>query len=275
MKGLEAKTLGLRKVIRHEYKRIVAFMLTVAMVVTNFGTNLTVAFAAGEEESSMFLLNSSELEDAISTALESGDVFDFSSLELKAKQKSLKTSYEKLIGSKAGKVYQLDVDIDSSYATEHTDLQVFYNAGTDDVVFLFINESDMAVTFRANVSGYETARVTVNPNTTNIEDAEGVENAEDYSGTTMVDDEKKPQAEVVKPEGETSESESASDETEAAETEADVTESENASENGEAEEAAETETTAAEETEAETEPETEAEAPAAEEAEEEIELTPE
>ena len=273
MKGLEAKTLGLRKVIRHEYKRIVAFMLTVAMVVTNFGTNLTVAFAAGEEESSLFLLNSSELEDAISAALESGDVFDFSSLELKAKQKSLKTSYEKLIGSKAGKVYQLDVDIDSSYATEHTDLQVFYNAGTDDVVFLFINESDMAVTFRANVSGYETARVTVNPNTTNIEDAEGVENAEDYSGTTMVDDEKKPQAEVVKPEGETSESESASDETEAAETEADVTESENASENGEAEETtgaeetAETETSAAEET--------EAEAPAAEEAEEEIELTPE
>ena len=273
MKGLEAKTLGLRKVIRHEYKRIVAFMLTVAMVVTNFGTNLTVAFAAGEEESSLFLLNSSELEDAISAALESGDVFDFSSLELKAKQKSLKTSYEKLIGSKAGKVYQLDVDIDSSYATEHTDLQVFYNAGTDDVVFLFINESDMAVTFRANVSGYETARVTVNPNTTNIEDAEGVENAEDYSGTTMVDDEKKPQAEVVKPEGETSEAESASDETEAAETEADVTESENASENGEAEEttgaeeAAETETSAAEETEAET--------PAAEETEAEIELTPE
>ena len=245
MKGLEAKTLGLRKMLRHEYKRIVAFMLTVAMVVTNFGTNLTVAFAAGEEESSLFLLNSSELEDAISAALESGDVFDFSSLELKAKQKSLKTSYEKLIGSKAGKVYQLDVDVDSTYATENTDLQVFYNAGTDSVVFLFINQSDMAVTFRANVSGYETARVTVNPNTSNIEDAEGVENAEDYSNTTMVDDEKKPQAEVVKPEGETSESESASDETEAAETEA------------------------------ETEPETEAEAPAAEETEAEIELTPE
>lgn len=280
MKGLEAKTLGLKKVIRHEYKRIVAFMLTVAMVVTNFGTNLTVAFAAGEETSSLFLLDSSELEDAISTALESGDVFDFSSLELKAKQKSLKTSYEKLIGSKAGKVYQLDVDIDSSYATEHTDLQVFYNAGTDDVVFLFINESDMAVTFRANVSGYETARVTVNPNTTNIEDAEGVENAEDYSGTTMVDDEKKPQAEVVKPEGETSETvENGSDETEE-ETKADVTESENASENGETEEttgaenSSETEeTTAAEETEAEVEEtaeeteaaEPETEAPAAEE----------
>lgn len=270
MKGLEAKTLGLRKMLRHEYKRIVAFMLTVAMVVTNFGTNLTVAFAAGEEESSLFLLNSSELEDAISAALESGDVFDFSSLELKAKQKSLKTSYEKLIGSKAGKVYQLDVDIDSSYATEHTDLQVFYNAGTDDVVFLFINESDMAVTFRANVSGYETARVTVNPNTANIEDAEGVQNAEDYSNTTMVDDEKKqPKAEAVNPDGETSESESADSEETVSdaenESEADITESDAASESGEAEEtkaddaaaeeskADETfaeETTAAEETEA-------------------------
>lgn len=280
MKGLEAKTLGLKKMIRHEYKRIVAFMLTVAMVVTNFGTNLTVAFAAGEETSSLFLLDSSELEDAISTALESGEVFDFSSLELKAKQKSLKTSYEKLIGSKAGKVYQLDVDVDSSYASENTDLQVFYNAGTDSVVFLFINESDMAVTFRANVSGYETARVTVNPNTSNIEDAEGVENAEDYSNTTMVDDEKKAKAEVVKPEGETSEpDENGSDETEE-ETKADVTESETASENGETEEttgaenSSETEeTTAAEETEAEVEEtaeeteaaEPETEAPAAEE----------
>ena len=281
MKGLEAKTLGLKKVIRHEYKRIVAFMLTVAMVVTNFGTNLTVAFAAGEETSSLFLLDSSELEDAISTALESGDVFDFSSLELKAKQKSLKTSYEKLIGSKAGKVYQLDVDVDSSYASENTDLQVFYNAGTDSVVFLFINESEMAVTFRANVSGYETARVTVNPNTSNIEDAEGVENAEDYSNTTMVDDEKnQPKAEVVKPEGETSETdENGSDETEE-ETKADVTESETASENGETEEttgaenSSETEeTTAAGETEAEAEEtaeeteaaEPETEAPAAEE----------
>ena len=40
MKGLEAKTLGLRKVIRHEYKRIVAFMLTVAIVAVSY-THLT------------------------------------------------------------------------------------------------------------------------------------------------------------------------------------------------------------------------------------------
>lgn len=284
MEGLKEKTMSLKKTLRHEYRRIVAFMLTVAMVVTNFGTNLTVAFAAGEEESSLFLLDSSELEDAINEALETGDVFDFSSLELKAKQKSLKTSYEKLIGTKVGKVYQLDVDVDSSYATENTDLQVFYNAGTDSVVFLFINESDMAVTFRANVSGYETARVTVNPNTSNIEDAADVENAEDYSNTTMIDDEKKqPKAEVVTLEGETAEAEETAEETEA-ETEAEVTD-ETASEAEEttAEETAETEeTTAAEETEAEDEIviETEADEAEAEEATEaeteaEVEILPE
>ena len=280
MEGLKEKTMSLKKTLRHEYRRIVAFMLTVAMVVTNFGTNLTVAFAAGEEESSLFLLDSSELEDAINEALETGDVFDFSSLELKAKQKSLKTSYEKLIGTKAGKVYQLDVDVDNSYATENTDLQVFYNAGTDSVVFLFINESDMAVTFRANVSGYETARVTVNPNTSNIEDAADVENAEDYSNTTMVDDEKKTQAEVVKPEGETSEAEETTEETEAeAETTAEVTEDETASEAEEttAEETTEAEeTTAAEETEAEDEIVIETEADEVEaETEAEVEIVPE
>ncbi len=288
MERLKANAQSLRKTLRHEYKRIVAFMLTVAMVVTNFGTNLTVAFAAGEEESSLFLLESSELEDAISAALESGDVFDFSSLELKAKQKSLKTSYEKLIGTKAGKVYQLDVDVDSSYAAENTDLQVFYNAGTDSVVFLFINESDMAVTFRANVSGYETARVTVNPNTSNIEDAADVNNAEDYSNTTMVDDEKnQAKAEVVKTEEETSEAEetAAAEETEAeAETKAEAAEGETASaaeetaeaeKSAETEETAEAETTAAEETETVTETEETTEAAEETEAETEVEALPE
>ena len=61
MKGLEAKTLGLRKVIRHEYKRIVAFMLTVAMVVTNFGTNLTVAFAQAKKKALCSCLTAANL----------------------------------------------------------------------------------------------------------------------------------------------------------------------------------------------------------------------
>ena len=159
----------LRK-LRKNYRRLVAFMLTIAMTFTNVGTNLNVAFAAGEEQEALFLVDGSELREAIQDALDSGETFAFSSLELKAKSKSLKTSYEKLIGGKNGKVYQLDVDVDERYAPEGTSVEVFYNAGTEDVVFLFINESDMVVKFRANVDGYETARVTINPNAANVDD---------------------------------------------------------------------------------------------------------
>ena len=176
----------LRK-LRKNYRRLVAFMLTIAMTFTNVGTNLNVAFAAGEEQEALFLVDGSELREAIQYALDSGETFAFSSLELKAKSKSLKTSYEKLIGGKNGKVYQLDVDVDERYAPEGTSVEVFYNAGTEDVVFLFINESDMVVKFRANVDGYETARVTINPNAANVDDPDA-SYVEDYDGSNMIDD---------------------------------------------------------------------------------------
>ena len=203
--------------IRKNYRRLVAFMLTVAMTFTNVGTNLNVAFAAGEEQEALFLVDGSDLREAIQDAMDGGETFKFSSLELKAKSKSLKTSYEKLIGGKNGAVYQLDVDVDESYAPENTSVEVFYNAGTEDVIFLFINESNMVVKFRANVDGYETARVTINPNAANVEDTEA-SYVEDYSETNMVDD--MPHtlgAEVLNP---TTEADTDADEG----TEADVTE---------------------------------------------------
>ncbi len=176
----------LRK-LRKNYRRLVAFMLTVAMTFTNVFTNLNVAFAAGEEQEALFLVDGEDLREAIDSAVDGGETFKFSSLELKAKTKSLKASYEKLIGGKNGKVYQLDVDVDERYAPEDTSIEVFYNAGTEEVIFLFINESDMVVKFRANVDGYETARVTINPNAANVDDTEA-SYVEDYSNTNMIDD---------------------------------------------------------------------------------------
>ena len=176
----------LRK-LRKNYRRLVAFMLTAAMTFTNIGMNLNVAFAAGEEQEALFLVDGTDLREAIDSAVDSGETFRFSSLELKAKTKSLKTSYEKLIGGKDGKVYQLDVDVDGRHAPADTDVEIFYNAGTEEVIFLFINESDMVVSFRANVDGYETGRVVINPNTANVDDAEA-SYTEDYSNTTMLDD---------------------------------------------------------------------------------------
>ncbi|MDO5408728.1 MAG: hypothetical protein Q4F28_15580, partial [Eubacteriales bacterium] len=186
------------KKLRKNYRRLVAFMLTVAMTFTNVGMNLNVAFAAGEDESALFLLSGAELQEAVQEAVESGETFDFASLSLKAKSTTLLNSYKKLLGGDGSKVYELDVPVDASYAPDHTGLQVFYNADTDDVVFLFTNESDMVVTFRANVDGYETARVTVNPNSANVEDGDADQKfTEDYSNSTMIDDEKETAGGIV------------------------------------------------------------------------------
>jgi len=202
--------------IRRNCRRVFAFLLTVAMVATNLSANLSVAFAAGETENALLLVEGEEFKEAIREAKEQGEVFDFSELHLAAKRKSIKTRYEKLLGKKEGAVYALNLEIDDSYAPEGTELQVFYNAGTEDVIFLFLNGSDLVVDYRVNIDGYETEPVRVNPNTANIE-AEGEEvpsYAENYEAADMIDDEaKKLEAEVLNPE-ETSE---AGSETEAAE----------------------------------------------------------
>ncbi len=191
------------KTIRKNYRRLIASLLTMAMVVTNAGGNLGTIFAAGETENALFLVEGEDLKEAIREAKEQGEVFDFSELRLAAKRKSIKTRYEKLLGKKEGAVYALNLEIDDSYAPEGTELQVFYNAGTEDVIFLFLNGSDMVVDYRVNIDGYETEPVRVNPNTANIE-ADGEEApsyAENYEAADMIDDEaKKLGAEVLNPE---------------------------------------------------------------------------
>lgn len=112
--------------IRRNCRRVFAFLLTVAMVATNLSANLSVAFAAGETERALFLLEGEELRAAIAAGKEEGKVFSFSSLELKAGRKSIRDKYEKLLGGKEGKVYELDVEVDDSYAPEGASLEVYY-----------------------------------------------------------------------------------------------------------------------------------------------------
>jgi predicted outer membrane repeat protein len=190
------------KRIQRNYRRLVASLLTLVMVATNVGGNLGTVFASGETENALFLVDREELREAIQEAEEQGEVFDFSALHMAAKRKSIKTRYEKLLGKKEGAVYALNLEIDDSYAPEGTELQVFYNAGTEDVIFLFLNGSDLVVDYRVNIDGYETEPVRVNPNTANIE-ADGEDApvyAENYEAADMIDDEgKKLEAEVLNP----------------------------------------------------------------------------
>lgn len=180
------------KGIYKNYRRLVAFLLITVMVCTNVGGNLGTAFAAGENVNALFLLDSGELHEAIREAEEQGERFDFSSLELAASKKSIKNQYEKILGTKKGTVYQLDVDVDTSYAPGGTAIQVFYHAGTEEVIFLFLNESNLVVDYRVNISGYETEPVTVKPNTANMEteDETTLSRGENHEAANMIDDEK-------------------------------------------------------------------------------------
>ena len=120
------------RMFRKNYRRAVACLLTVAMVFTNLSWNVGAAFAAGESESALFLVDGKGLKQEIDQlSLWGGDVFDFSSLELIAEKKSIRNQYKTALG--IGNVYELGVEIDSTFAPEETSMRVFYNAATKKV----------------------------------------------------------------------------------------------------------------------------------------------
>ena len=129
-------------------------------------------------------------------------------------------------GGGKNQVYELEIGIDNRYAPENTALKVFYRGETGEVIFLFLNESDMVVNCKVNVDGYETEIVTVNPNTANIETEDEAElaDAEHYDEASMVNDVKRqPKAEVVPSQ---EKDESGKDETEASDEEGTVSKTE-------------------------------------------------
>lgn len=195
--------MGMMRELRRNYRRVIAFILTAVMTFTNIGTNLNVAFAAGgggiREESSLFILDGSELLEAVQNAEENEEVFDFSSLNLKTDSKKTLNAYRELLkGTKSAPVYELDVEADSDYATPDTDLKVFYHSGDKKVVFLFINESDAIVNFCVDVDSYRTPAIEVKPNTANVE-LEGVDagDTKDFSDAALCDDVKETLGAVV------------------------------------------------------------------------------
>ncbi|MCD8122551.1 MAG: Cna B-type domain-containing protein [Clostridiales bacterium] len=157
------------------FRRTLAWLMITVMMITNVGANVTSTFAAGEEESALFLVDGQELREAIEDAKESGTQFRYASLYLTADKSSKKGAYSKLLGGKGADVYELDVDVDDSYAPEGTELRLFYNDTTEDVIFLFVNETESEIMFRANVDGYETARLSVKPYETEGEGVDPVE----------------------------------------------------------------------------------------------------
>ena len=163
----------LRK-IRRNYRRLMAFVLSVTMMISNMSVNVGTAFAAEKKEEleiALFMLDGKEILDAVRN-LENQEEFDLEDLELEAAKKSVGKDYEELLNPKKGKVYELALTIDDEMAPEDTELLTLYRTETEEVVFLFVNESREAFDFCVNIDGYETKLVTVNANSVNVNDDE-------------------------------------------------------------------------------------------------------
>ena len=189
----ERRTMMLRK-IRKNYKRLVAFFLSAAMIISNVGGNVGTVFAAEEQEereSAIFMVDGREILEAIQ-GLDGQEAFSKEDLEemgLETGRKGILKKYEKLLLPEKGKVYALSLDINTELALEGTALQAFYNTETKEVIFLYLNESSQAVDFYVNIDGYETKLVTVEANDANAaagqpEAEEGREEAEKNAGGT-------------------------------------------------------------------------------------------
>ena len=151
------------KEIRKNYKRLVAFLLSITMIIMNMGGNAITAFAGEEREISLFMAEGEKILEA-AAHLQDQEEFtkeDLEEMGLDAPKNSIIKKYEKLFLPEEGKIYELDVDIDDHLAAEGTELRIFYHSKEKEVIFLFLNESNQDIDFCVNIDGYETELVTV------------------------------------------------------------------------------------------------------------------
>ncbi|PNV60155.1 hypothetical protein C0033_20140 [Clostridium sp. chh4-2] len=258
--------------IRHEYKRILAFMLSFMMFFTNVGNNVSVALAANAvpTASATFHLNGEDIREAAQEAIEGGGIFDLASLEMNTKDATLMSKYERLLSD--GYVYEIYPNMDDEGIPEGAELRTFIRVdnmeeedyqitGNEEMIFLFVNSSEQRIQFYADVDGYITSRVTVDGHTSGVQNQPAVTTPVEESKPAVEEttEETVPEETIAVPNSSETESTEASleESTEAAESETSVENSESAAE-PETTEASEPETEpeTAEASEPETEPET-------------------
>ena len=177
------------KEIRKNYKRLVAFLLSITMIIMNMGGNAITAFAGEEREISLFMAEGEKILEA-AAHLQDQEEFtkeDLEEMGLDAPKNSIIKKYEKLFLPEEGKIYELDVDIDDHLAAEGTELRIFYHSKEKEVIFLFLNESNQDIDFCVNIDGYETELVTVASNTAAVEAGEE-ETSEELEGKENKDE---------------------------------------------------------------------------------------
>ena len=158
--------------LKRKLRRGFAAFLSLCMFLTSFNmvswADMTAAFSA---KKATFVMDGNELKEAAQEAVDSGEVFRLEDLEL-PEEDSLPKQYERLLTK--GALYEFYPSYEmkeEEEGVEGAQLRAFIRApksdgsgeltGEEEVIFLFINQSEEPVTFSLDVNGYKTKKVTV------------------------------------------------------------------------------------------------------------------
>ncbi|WP_367567545.1 InlB B-repeat-containing protein, partial [Lacrimispora sp.] len=209
------------KQLRRKLRQSLAGFLALCLTMTSFNmvswADVEKAFDSGN---AIFMISGEDLRNSAQAAIDAGETFQVDDLGLGDEDQSLKREYEKLFGK--GRVYEFSPDyyLDEEASADGAELRMFIRTadtdgeylltGDEEVIFLYLNESDEKITFRSNIDGYLTQKVSVKAFS---EGAEAIPNVPEVQPELPVPDEG-----VVNPEETEAEEESeAVDETEDAE----------------------------------------------------------
>ena len=160
------------KKLKRRFRQSLAGFLSFCLTMTSFHM---VSWAdvgkAFENENATFFINGDDLRESAQAAVDSGKIFHVEDLGLGEEDLSLKKEYEKLFGR--GLVYEFmpSYDLDEEAGADGAELRMFVRVpdnqegyllkGEEEVIFLYVNESESRITFRSNIDGYLTQKVSV------------------------------------------------------------------------------------------------------------------
>lgn len=198
---------GLRRKFRRGLAGFLAFVLT--MTSFNMVSWADVA-SAFETEKATFVMSGEEIRESAQAAIDSGSTFHFEDLGIEESEDNAK-DYQKLFGS--GSVYEIapSYNMSDDEDADGADLRVFVRikddyegyrlTGKEEIIFLYINDSEGKISFRTIVDGYATERITVKGNSKLAEaEVPGNVNGTLEGEVTTPEENRTPEEEVTTPE---------------------------------------------------------------------------
>ncbi|MDO5408647.1 MAG: hypothetical protein Q4F28_15165 [Eubacteriales bacterium] len=160
------------RIMRQRLSALMAFVLTVCIVLGNGGFNPYIALASQSHEKQEFRLHAEDIRQAAIEALEAGDALD-EPLEIGGDSETLVERYQEFL-EPDGTLYEISPDYVTTSNIEEMELRIFLRAdkaaddgeyqltGEEELIFLYVNSGKEPVDVRLNIDGYVTEFNTVN-----------------------------------------------------------------------------------------------------------------